>query len=698
MELREKTRNVETNTEGKAFTIKASAKAFKILSDSLYSDKITSIIRELSTNAYDSHISVGDSDKPFHVHLPTQDESYFSIRDFGNSMTHDQVMNLYTTYFGSDKTDSNEFVGALGLGSKSPFSYADSFTITAILDGEKRSYVAFFDENGTPNISVLNKTKSEDPQGVEIRFEVEHSDIGDFVEKATKVYQFFDIKPEILGLTDYRHHIENPIIETRDWTIIKGNNYHSDCYAIQGNIAYKINVGYLTSYEALFVAENNFRVKFDIGQLDVSASRESLSYDKITIENIEKRFAQVYHEFISEINNIISLKKSEWAAKLAVKNMLKSFNSSSNIVFRYNEKDLRYFTGYKVNLQDFTEIKIIKYDYVSHYSGDRYDRTEISKRSDKLGSNEDFLFPIENDIIFVMNDGSKNKVGRVRLLALESGNNVYLIENSTRKFMNAVGNPPTIKLAKLKELPKKESVSYLDNKYYSPYDRERQRFDEKKAISMIQLPKGKKFYIELKNHHIIKFGMKKIQNVYKEVELSKELGFVDLDNFVLFGVKSSETKTKRFAKLKMIEFFNYIKNKIEKRASDLEHELNEYFASSVEFNSLNKVSHISKMIFDDKEHLNKISSTSKVHEINNNRLIIEKTHKYFDSENNEINQLIEIAKLFYIKIRVETQKASDNIDTLENYYPMLEYVDRWAHDMSLIIDYINMVDKIRSLE
>ena len=41
------------------FTIAQTSKMFKILSDSLYSDKIQAIIRELSTNANDAHISAG---------------------------------------------------------------------------------------------------------------------------------------------------------------------------------------------------------------------------------------------------------------------------------------------------------------------------------------------------------------------------------------------------------------------------------------------------------------------------------------------------------------------------------------------------------------------------------------------------------------------------------------------------------------
>jgi len=129
-----------------SFKIKASGKAFQILSDGLYSDKVLAIVRELSTNAWDAHVAAGTETTSFAIHLPNSLEPHFSIRDFGTGLSHEDVMVLYTTYFDSTKDDSNLFVGALGLGSKSPFSYAESFTVTSFFNGEKRAYAAFVGE------------------------------------------------------------------------------------------------------------------------------------------------------------------------------------------------------------------------------------------------------------------------------------------------------------------------------------------------------------------------------------------------------------------------------------------------------------------------------------------------------------------------------------------------------------------------
>ena len=114
------------------FSIAQTSKMFKILSDSLYSDKVMAVIRELSTNANDAHIAAGNRN-PFKVTLPTQTNPNFTVRDYGTGLSQEDMEELYTTYGASNKNDSNDFTGCLGLGSKSPFAYTKSFTTTSYL-------------------------------------------------------------------------------------------------------------------------------------------------------------------------------------------------------------------------------------------------------------------------------------------------------------------------------------------------------------------------------------------------------------------------------------------------------------------------------------------------------------------------------------------------------------------------------------
>ena len=85
MKLQQNTNTVvrSGSFEESNYSIEASAKAFSILSDGLYANKVKAVIRELSTNAYDSHVDAGCPDKPFDVHLPNRMELHFSVRDYG---------------------------------------------------------------------------------------------------------------------------------------------------------------------------------------------------------------------------------------------------------------------------------------------------------------------------------------------------------------------------------------------------------------------------------------------------------------------------------------------------------------------------------------------------------------------------------------------------------------------------------------
>lgn len=273
------------------FRIRNSAKAFNILSSGLYANKIRAIVRELSCNAVDSHTAAGRVDTPFDVHLPNSFEPFFSIRDYGTGLSHEQVTNIYTTYFESTKTDSNAFIGALGLGSKSPFSYTDNFTVTAIKDGKKGIYTAFINEAGVPSIALMTQEDTDEPSGVEVKFAVnERYDFGKFVDEARYVYTHFALRPVVSGYD--RFEFRDVEYESKDITPgvhqAKGRNASM---AVMGNIAYPIDIPRAdTSLGDLGRMLNcGLVMEFTIGELDFQASREGLSYIPSTVEAIKNK-------------------------------------------------------------------------------------------------------------------------------------------------------------------------------------------------------------------------------------------------------------------------------------------------------------------------------------------------------------------------------------------------------------------------
>lgn len=305
MKLHSGTHTVEKsgNFEESKFSIEASAKAFFILSDGLYSNKILAVVRELSTNAYDSHVEAGKVSVPFDVHLPTQLDPTFSIRDYGTSMDHENCMQLYTTYFRSTRNNSNEAVGCLGLGSKAPFAYSDSFTVEAYLNGQKRLYTGYKNEDGSPTFSLLDEMATSEPNGIKVSINVASHDIGRFVSEAKKVYEFFKVRPNFIG---------EKIQYTSPAKVLEGDSWYFDDNAdnnliIMGQIAYpldhyQIMNADVDNAEAKFVQySDGLRIFVNIGDVDITPSRESLSYSNETKVNIRSKVKNIASEIATKI-------------------------------------------------------------------------------------------------------------------------------------------------------------------------------------------------------------------------------------------------------------------------------------------------------------------------------------------------------------------------------------------------------------
>jgi len=87
----------------------------QMLSKNLYSDPIGSTIRECASNALDSHRRAGVSD-PIIVSLlqNEQNNTEFSVEDFGIGLDANDVENIISKYGKSTKRNSNTELGMMG--------------------------------------------------------------------------------------------------------------------------------------------------------------------------------------------------------------------------------------------------------------------------------------------------------------------------------------------------------------------------------------------------------------------------------------------------------------------------------------------------------------------------------------------------------------------------------------------------------
>lgn len=295
MKLHQENNVVERSGTGneQAFTIKATSKAFAILSSGLYSDKIGAIVRELSCNAYDAHVAAGTQATPIQIQLPTPLNPQFQVKDFGVGLNDEGIMKLYTTYFESTKADSDDFIGALGLGSKSPFSYTDSFLVESRYNGTKRLYTSFISENGVPAITGMGSQETNEPNGLTITIAVKHVDINTFVNAAKRQLMYFSPMPKIVGDPDFVPHKVQYDLEGTNWKVRNDRASQarfSGPRVVQGFVSYPVDFDQLAKFDTTGKLKNFAKINLDLyvtmGQVEVAASREALSYDNRTATNL----------------------------------------------------------------------------------------------------------------------------------------------------------------------------------------------------------------------------------------------------------------------------------------------------------------------------------------------------------------------------------------------------------------------------
>lgn len=150
----------------------------------MYAASGEAVLREYANNARDSHLEAGQTD-PIEVSLPTDMNPNLVVRDRGLGLSCAGVLDTFT-YGRSSKRDSDDYNGHFGIGSKSAFTLASQFSVTAVKDGRRTVVLVSLDEDGEPSTEVLSgeNPSSEDdilssdptdePNGVTVSIPIDH--------------------------------------------------------------------------------------------------------------------------------------------------------------------------------------------------------------------------------------------------------------------------------------------------------------------------------------------------------------------------------------------------------------------------------------------------------------------------------------------------------------------------------------------
>lgn len=157
-------------------TIALNAETFGLIIKGIYKDPLLASCREPIFNAVDAHVEAGRKDVPIKIHTPTDLEPYFSVQDEGLGMSEETVRTIFMTLGDSTKRQSNELVGAKGIGSKAPLSKVEAFNVISVYNGTRSEYLVFMDK-GIPKVTKTRSEPSTQHNGITIMFPVNKRDV-----------------------------------------------------------------------------------------------------------------------------------------------------------------------------------------------------------------------------------------------------------------------------------------------------------------------------------------------------------------------------------------------------------------------------------------------------------------------------------------------------------------------------------------
>lgn len=696
------------------FRIRNSAKAFNILSSGLYANKIRAIIREYSCNAVDSHTEANRLDTPFDIHLPNSLEPWFAVRDYGIGLDEQQVRNIFTTYFESTKTTTDELIGGLGLGSKSAFSYTDNFTIVAVKNGMKRVYTAFINEQGVPSIAPMGKEQSNEPNGVEIRFSVEDSyDFRKFVDEARHVYKHFKLRPVVSGgIGDFT--FIDPEYTDRD--IIPGVHTNARGYgnsvAIMGNIEYPLQVPANADLGGLeHLLDCGLVIEFAIGELDIQASREGLSYIPETIAAIKAKLEALNSVLAVKIANEVDAIKNKWEKVFFYQKKLTSnlWSAAAKKHITDTGFDLininRYNAG-KTFLFDTDDlarkynIKIAGFKLRGSYYGERVTSTlkDQDWYDNQTGTYQRrWNIVVDPSTMIVENDttvgaGNRAKYHWKNDSAVGENDSVYIIDRVNRKqpmkvaaFLKAIANPPKKQIFKASALMQQERAASIGKNVSILHLEKRDNYGHMRSNDMVWRDAGKlESFDDSKTYYYLPLSGFQCLGVAKDYDMKtfaqalKESGIL---TETVYGVRKADLEAVQ-GMSNWVNLDEYVSNKL---AQNNTLDVKGIVKEAIGFNTYFHFPDIHANIKDaDSPYLKLFNEFAKVTAVSNNvRRGFETLCRIYNVTAGKVNVTDEIAKY------------KTEMDKVVNRYPLINELSRHYRNYDAVTDYINAIDLMK---
>lgn len=295
-----------------------------LLTTNLYSNPIQSFLRETVSNGWDSHVEAGNPE-PVIISLKADNPDAFremanwqyggkkasitiTIRDFGVGLSPERFANIYTNIGSSTKRDSNDFIGAFGIGRFSCLSCSDSATLNSYHNGTRYSYLMYKDGTGI-NIDQLGKFPTDAKNGlsVQVTLQMDYYKVQELINGLTALAFFNciyldDSQKLLFDFAEQFNKRKSVYLKSFGvWDManyrLKKTSYNSTkpVNIVVGNCIYPFTKDQLYAQSKL-PKDLPIYLHFDIGELDVTPNREAILYNPKTDDAILRKAKEAVEE------------------------------------------------------------------------------------------------------------------------------------------------------------------------------------------------------------------------------------------------------------------------------------------------------------------------------------------------------------------------------------------------------------------
>lgn len=334
--------------ESREFSIKTGAHIMAVLSG-LYSNPVDAMVREYLTNMFDAHVAMErtgvKSTLPPVLEVPTALSPLLIFRDNGIGMSRETVMDIYSQYGNTTKSNTNLEVGGFGLGSKTAFCYNDGQTwnIESRFDGMKHLFLASLSKAGIPTLFHTESLPTQEHSGVTISIPIRREDFHSVNAAVAKYIPYFPIPIKVVGIEK----VPAPItyfVQGSKWGVRPSAalSYRHTVNVVMGNVPYEV---VLNSNSVLDSAINRLKLPsdvidlftqcdydlyVDIGAVDIVPSRDSLKATERTILAIAESLKVFKDEVLGVIEQKLDSMPTEWDAHVFGMTLVKTLRLTYN--------------------------------------------------------------------------------------------------------------------------------------------------------------------------------------------------------------------------------------------------------------------------------------------------------------------------------------------------------------------------------